>query len=90
MIKKNENESYKVFNYGEGIVDLAWDILDRVEEDSDDVYDAISEAIDSGLIYYSQQWTLIEYYFSPLDENISLNEAIGCFVEDLAKCVEEV
>lgn len=77
----------EVFGYGE-ISNIARNILERIDEDETDAGEAVSEAIDSGLIYTADQWTVIAYYSDPSDPK-SFSEACEDFYGDLLECVEE-
>lgn len=48
-------------------LEMISDIIDRIEDFSD--YDTIYEAIDSSMIYTSDQWRMLEHYCTPQDAN---------------------
>lgn len=77
----------EVFGYGE-ISNIARNILERIDEDETDAGEAVSEAIDSGLIYMGDQWTVIAYYSDP-ESPKNLSEACEDFYGDLLECIEE-
>lgn len=77
----------EVFGYSE-ISNIARNILERIDEDETDAGEAVSEAIDSGLIYTGDQWTVIAYYSDP-ESPKNLSEACEDFYGDLLECVEE-
>ena len=77
----------EVFGYGE-ISNIDRDILERIDEDETDAGEAVSEAIDSGLVYTGDQWTVIAYYSDPSDPK-NLSEACEEFFGDLLERIEE-
>ena len=82
-----ENAIYEVFN-GCDIIDLARDILDRYEsihEDGGDVSDDLFQAMDEGLIYTADQWTMIQYYCTP--QNADFDSAWNDFECDLLQVI---
>lgn len=66
--------------------DLVEDILNRIDDqhNSDDVM----QAIDDGLIYYSDQWKVLQHYCSPKDAN--WENAIDEFVTDIYHIVDKI
>lgn len=87
---KNEEVKRQVrryFNYGK-MAGVAEDIIDRLPSDQEVIsYDDIFQAIDEGLIYIEDQWTVIEYYCTPY-ENRSINEVITDFCDELVSILE--
>lgn len=73
------------FNYSVDFefLDLVANVLDRIEFDcSDEEFDdEIWSAIDDELIYYSDQWTVIQHYQLPKDANFG--EAMDEFSNDI-------
>ena len=54
----------------------------------EDVYEAVCEAIDEGLIYYNDEWAVIEHYTTPKDiDSDTYNNAIQQLVEDVVEVV---
>ena len=88
------NYVVKYFNYrGGDFLSTADDIVVRAmysedEINEDNIYDIVAEAIDSGLIYYSNQWDVLEFYCSPTNAN--WDEAIESFENDIISIVEEI
>lgn len=77
--ESNENKAYgeviKHFQYGVSgdILDVFTDLVDRAVsnvEDGNDLEEAVMNAVDEGLIYYSDIWKIKEHYEEPelLDE----------------------
>ena len=63
---------------------IAEDIAERAEsyqEEGHDIEDAISQAIDDGLIYTRDQWEVMAYYCGPKDADF--NFTIEQFYTDL-------
>ena len=86
----NMNVIYKHFEYASSeMIDLVEDMLDRIDEDElkNDPYEAVSEAMDSGLIYTADEWTMIEHYCTPIDADFQL--AWESFQNDLMACIED-
>lgn len=82
-----ENAIYNIFNSFD-IIDLARDVLDRFEsihEDGGDVYDDLFQAMDEGLIYTADQWTMIEYYCTP--QTADFDAAWADFESDLLQVI---
>ena len=82
-IKKN---IIKKFNYNSDIIDIARNIVDRMDEVSED---ELNQCMDDELIYTSDIWTVIQYYITP-DElgNSSLSDIFMYFYEDILSCLE--
>lgn len=82
----------KHFNYhgSDAFFDVVEDLVDRVdiEDWKDDDYDAIWQAIDEGLIYTKDQWTILEYYCSPTDANF--DEAIEELASDMGSILSDI
>lgn len=69
--------------------DLVVDIIDRIDfDDIDDVGDAVSEAIDSGFIYYDDEWTMLKHYANPKDVNY--DEEFELFYNDIYSIVDDL
>lgn len=64
--------------------------LDEFKESGNDT-DFIWEAIDSEIVYYRQQWIILEEHFLPTDLNEdSFNEAMTLFFDDVMEEITEV
>lgn len=75
-------EARKWYNYGK-MAGVACDIIDRLPSDQDIItYDDIFHAIDEGLIYTEDQWSVIEWYCTPY-ENRCINDVICDFAMSL-------
>ena len=62
--------------------DLVKDIFDRIDCDNkDDLSDCVMQAIDEGLIYYDDEWTVLKHYCTPQDAN--WETAIGLFIDEM-------
>ena len=66
-------------NHSWKFMDILENVLDRIENPNED--DDILQAIDDELIYYSQQWTILQEYFNPQDAN--WNDAIEEFINEV-------
>lgn len=75
------NKLTKYFNYDDKVASIAEMVIDGMDSNT---FDELVQCVDDELIYYSDQWALIEYYFRPSDEDISLNAAIEKFIDDLS------
>lgn len=55
----------------------------------EDTYTAVVDAVDNGLIYYNDEWAVIEHYTSPkyINDN-TYSEAVGNLIDDAVKVVE--
>lgn len=60
-------------------LDVVEDIIDRVDDLND--YDQIIDALNDSLIYYSDQWIVLQHFFNPQDAN--WNEAMKLLMNDL-------
>lgn len=76
--------NYDFENLFEDVLDRAVDIYNDQEERDD--YEAVIRAIDDGLIYYADQWTVLKYYFTPQDANFE--KAIELFSQDLLTALD--
>ena len=65
-------------------VDVVEDIIDRVDDPRST--DDITQAIDDGLIYTSDQWTVLEHYCTPQTAN--WEDAIDEFINDIYHIVD--
>ena len=74
---------YFDFRGTDAFFDLVEDIIDRIDEDDffDDRLEAVWDAIDSGLIYYDDQWEVLKHYCTPFDAN--WEDAIEEFANDV-------
>ena len=82
-IKKN---IIKKFNYNSDIIDIARNIVDRMDEVSED---ELNQCMDDELIYTSDIWTVIQYYITPAElGNSSLSDVFMYFYEDILSCLE--
>lgn len=85
-----EEEIYSIIgryiHYDYKMCDLVMDIINRMDGDysNDNVY----QAIDNGIIYYHQQWTILEHYCNPQDAN--WNIAFEDFLNDICGIVAAV
>lgn len=70
--------------FSDKYLDLLVDLSRRaIENFNGDVYDAAATALDEGLIYKEDNWTIMEYWQDP--ENANLSEAIGSTTDDIVK-----
>jgi hypothetical protein len=81
---------YNVFGsiYDDDFLDLVNDVLDRLDLGGEVEQEKVYEAIDSSLIYYHQQWTMMKYYQNPQDANYE--EAFESFVNDMFSVVDDI
>lgn len=70
------------------ITERAVDKYENQDDDFKDINDAIYEAMDEGLIYYNDQWKVLEHYLNPQDAN--WDEAIELFTNDLYELVSDI
>lgn len=84
----NDAKAWEVWGC-DSIQDIADLIYLRIDEDevndSNDLYDAIIDALNDEVIYYNQQWTILEFYCLPQDAN--WNDAIELFIDDLLQAI---
>ena len=71
--------------YTQVVADITSRALDNDPEE--DVYEAVNEAIDKGLIYYNDEWAVIEHYTTPKDID---SDTYYNAIQQLAEDVEEV
>jgi len=85
MKEINMSIMMNVFGVGD-LLSLATDILERYtcEEDGDEI-DRLYQAIDDGLIYTRDEWTVIESYCTPLDADYGV--ALEHFENDLMDAI---
>lgn len=79
-----------ILNHFNGeMIGLAENILDRIDVDTyrEDAYEAVWQAMDEGLIYTADQWTMLEYYCTPT--NASFEDAWNDFENDLMECIND-
>lgn len=76
-------EDYNVEAIAETIIDYVNDIDVEIE-----LIEKIYDAINNVLIYYSDQWNILEHYCSPQDANFDY--ALECFVQDIYELITEV
>lgn len=84
-MKKLQRLEVSCSGWGCDVVEIAKDIISRIDYNKvhnyDDLIVAIFKAIDDGLINYWQKWAIIEEYCTP--ETADYNEAYEQFTEDL-------
>ena len=67
---------------------IAEAVLNRIDEDEmDEPYDAVFDAMNDELIYTEDQWAMIEYYCTPQDANY--DSAWDSFEYDLLSAVDD-
>lgn len=85
-------EVIRYFERGtDNFFDIADDIIDRIDEDdfiNEDSYDAVSKAVDEGLIYTNDQWEVLKHYCNPSDADFDY--AIEEFINDIVNIAEEI
>lgn len=93
-IRKAVSRFYKG-HYTDSFFNLVVDLVDRtisnleVEDHTDtDLYQAVMQAIDEGLVYTSDQWEVIHHYCVP--SNADLDIAIEGITSDVAKITDEI
>lgn len=86
---------YKAFQRAFGdytapdFTDLVEDIFDRIDCDNeDDLSECVIQAIDEGLIYYDDEWTVLKHYCTPQDAD--WNTAIEQFVDEMISYASSV
>ena len=73
--------------YGD-FVGIAENVLSRIGEDElDDVYDAVYQAMDDELIYTEDRWAIMMEYQTP--EEADFNLAWEAFADELMECINE-
>lgn len=80
----------KHFNYNitNAVEDVFVDLVDRaMMEDCEDSYECVSQAIDEGLIYTNDQWTMYRFYCDMGDPVEQMYEGL---LNDLVEIVEEI
>lgn len=68
-------------------------MLGRIEDEfeCDDLYDYVWQELDTGMIYYSDQWQMLQDYFTPSElTNESFDEAFVLLANDLCRCFDEI
>ena len=73
--KQIDSDIGSYFNYSGDFdfLEIVQDVVDRVTEDikdGSDIDDVIFDEIDSVLIYYSDQWTIMEHYQNPSEADL--------------------
>lgn len=71
--------------------DLLVDIVERAignseDRGAEDLYDAAMQAVDEGMTYYDDQWTIMEYFQSPDEAN--LDSAFELLTNDVVSVLE--
>lgn len=71
------------------ILGVAEDVLDRIDADAykRDPYGALNQAMDEGLIYTEDQWTMMMEYQTPEEADFIL--AWEAFADELMECINE-
>lgn len=97
-MKTQETQNKIIFeNFGIGkIADVVADLVDRIDTDDMqdikdgrvDVADVVMDAIDTGLIYNDDIWTIMAYYQNPQDANMDL--AIEDLTSDLITIINNI
>lgn len=61
-------------------------VLERIDEENDDLSQEIIDAVDNDLIYTDDQWEVISFYSTP-DDPISFGEAAQMLVDDITEVI---
>ena len=75
---------HAIFDYDKKVEQIAQNIFDRIDEEEEDLSQAIIDAVDAELFYTANQWAIIAYYSEP-NAPMALNDAIQSFIDDLVK-----
>ena len=67
-------------------LELVSEVIDRIDDYGD--IDDISDSIDSSLVYYSDQWKILQHYCNPQDAN--WDTAIEYFIDDINAICDEI
>lgn len=89
-IYKKQIGEYFDYSCDFDFLDIVAEILERIDVDEineDNIYDAIYDAMDN-IIYYYQQWRIIEHYQTPMDANF--DDAMSDFENDLYNLVRMI
>ena len=89
-LEKIINDTVDSYNWDyKGIIES---IIGRIEniftEDEDELYEEISYAIDDELIYYKDQWIVLQEWCTPIEAN--WNEAYNSLYADVLAVVESI
>ena len=77
------------FEFLDVFADLLEKVIDNKKEDQEkDLFDCVADAINWGLIYYADQWKVIQFYQTPATANFS--DACEELENDLYQVAEEV
>lgn len=93
-IKESLNENpykniiVKYFDYSGDFdfLECVSEVIDRIDDFGND--DDISESIDSSLVYYSDQWKILQHYCNPQDAN--WDTALEYFIDDIYAICGEI
>ena len=77
---------FKDSTYDSNFFELVTSLVERVDNYSDD--EDIWSSLDEGLIYYNDQWTVLEYYCTPQDA--SWDEAFEALYNDVYSICQDL
>ena len=93
---KNLNEviekARSVFMGYMDVCSIAKNVIERASEgieEGNDVYDCVTDAFNDEVIYYCDQWAIIEWYFSAPEDFTSAEDAYNEFINAVIECFEE-
>lgn len=85
-MKANMLTIAKVFRHNERICRLAKEVIERIDDDSKEMSDALVEEVEATVIWNEDKWALIAYYSTP-EYPIGYDNACNNFLEDLTNCL---
>lgn len=75
------------YTFDFAFVNVVKDIIDRIDFNNKDLRKAIQKAIDDGLIYEEDEWTIYKHYCTPEE---SFDQAMECFTSDIIKIAKAI
>lgn len=88
--KKNDEKINLMFGKYTEIGAIADSLLDRIDtvDEYDDEMDAVICAMNDYLIYYDDQWQVLQYYCTP--QMADWEKATDAFINELCECLDEI
>lgn len=90
-IYKKDIGEYFEYSMDFEFLDVVAEVLERIDFDElndDNICEMVLDAIGDEVIYYNQQWTIIEHYQTPKDANF--DEAMSEFDDDIYNLVVKI
>ena len=74
------------------VCSIAKEVIERASEgieEGNDAYDCVTDSFNDEVVYYCDQWAIVEWYFGGPEDFTSAEDAYNNFIDIIVKCFEE-